>query len=40
MDLDEIRRNLAQFAQARNWEQFHSPKNLPMALNQKGDGLL
>lgn len=27
-----LRRKLAAFAEARDWEQFHSPKNLAMAL--------
>ncbi len=30
--LEALRLRLAQFAQARDWEQFHSPKNLSMAL--------
>ena len=30
--LDELNRRLKTFAQDRNWEQFHSPKNLAMAL--------
>ncbi|MET0105268.1 MAG: nucleotide pyrophosphohydrolase [Sedimenticola sp.] len=30
--LDQLNRRLLEFAQARNWEQFHSPKNLSMAL--------
>lgn len=28
----ELNRKLAEFAQVRDWEQFHSPKNLSMAL--------
>ena len=32
MNLDGIRKRLAQFVQARNWDQFHTPKNLSMAL--------
>lgn len=32
MNLDEISKRLAQFAQVRNWNQFHTPKNLSMAL--------
>lgn len=32
-DLDEIKENLRQFALARDWDQFHSPKNLSMALS-------
>ena len=30
--LDNLNRRLKAFAQTRNWEQFHSPKNLAMAL--------
>ena len=30
--LEQLRRRLAEFARVRNWEQFHSPKNLAMAL--------
>jgi dCTP diphosphatase len=30
--LDELNRRLVSFARARDWEQFHSPKNLAMAL--------
>ncbi len=30
--LDSISTRLAEFAKARDWEQFHSPKNLSMAL--------
>ncbi len=30
--LDQLRRQLAEFARKRDWEQFHSPKNLAMAL--------
>lgn len=30
--LDILRRRLREFAQARDWDQFHSPKNLSMAL--------
>lgn len=31
-DLESLRRDLAAFAAARDWDQFHSPKNLSMAL--------
>ena len=31
-DLDELRDRLRAFAAARDWDQFHSPKNLAMAL--------
>ncbi len=30
--LDELNARLVRFAQERDWEQFHSPKNLSMAL--------
>lgn len=30
--LDDLRRRLAEFARQRDWEPFHSPKNLAMAL--------
>ena len=32
MDTDEIQARLDDFAKKRDWEQFHSPKNLSMAL--------
>ncbi len=31
-DLEQLRERLRAFARARDWEQFHSPKNLSMAL--------
>lgn len=30
--LEQLRENLRQFAAERDWDQFHSPKNLSMAL--------
>lgn len=33
MDLAAIRQRLREFAEERDWEQFHSPKNLSMALS-------
>ncbi len=30
--LEQLRRQLARFADERDWQQFHSPKNLSMAL--------
>ena len=30
--LDDLKNTLRQFADERDWEQFHSPKNLAMAL--------
>ncbi|MBS1213374.1 MAG: uncharacterized protein H6R26_1991 [Proteobacteria bacterium] len=32
MDIKIIQQELREFAQARDWEQFHSPKNLAVAL--------
>jgi len=32
-DLDRVKERLSRFAQERDWEQFHSPKNLVMALS-------
>lgn len=32
MDILRIQRQLALFAKERDWDQFHSPKNLAMAL--------
>ncbi len=40
MNLAQIRQRLASFAQARNWDQFHSPKNLSMALAAEAAELL
>ena len=31
-DMDALRRRLAEFAAKRDWDQFHNPKNLAMAL--------
>jgi len=32
-DLNAIKQRLRHFAEARDWDQFHSPKNLSMALS-------
>ena len=40
MNLEEIRRRLSGFASERNWDQFHTPKNLSMALSVEADELL
>lgn len=32
-DLEDIRQGVASFAKERDWEQYHSPKNLVMALS-------
>ncbi len=38
--LEGLRRRLAEFAAARDWDQFHSPKNLAMALAGEAGELL
>jgi NTP pyrophosphatase (non-canonical NTP hydrolase) len=40
LNLAELRLRLRQFADARDWEQFHSPKNLAMALSVEAAELL
>jgi dCTP diphosphatase len=40
MDLHEIRTRLDKFAAERNWDQFHTPKNLSMALAAEAAELL
>jgi dCTP diphosphatase len=40
MNLEEIRLRLAGFAMERNWDQFHTPKNLSMALAAEAAELL
>ena len=32
-DIEDLRQAVAEFARERDWEQFHSPKNLAMALS-------
>jgi len=32
-DLNDLKQRLHDFAEARDWDQFHSPKNLSMALS-------
>ena len=38
--LDDLNRRLRQFARDRDWEQFHNPKNLAMALAGEAGELL
>lgn len=38
--LEELRRRLAEFSSARDWDQFHSPKNLAMALSVEASELV
>jgi NTP pyrophosphatase (non-canonical NTP hydrolase) len=40
MDVKKIQAELAKFAEDRDWEQFHSPKNLSMALAGEAGELL
>jgi dCTP diphosphatase len=40
MGYSELARKLREFAAERDWEQFHSPKNLAMALNVEAAELL
>jgi NTP pyrophosphatase (non-canonical NTP hydrolase) len=39
-DLEGLRMKLRDFAAARDWDQFHSPKNLAMALSAEAGELL
>lgn len=39
-DVDDIKIKLRQFAHVREWDQFHSPKNLSMALAGEAGELL
>jgi NTP pyrophosphatase (non-canonical NTP hydrolase) len=39
-ELDGLREQLREFARERDWEQFHSPKNLAMALTVEAAELL
>jgi dCTP diphosphatase len=40
MDIEGIRQKLAAFARERDWDQFHSPKNLTMGLAAEAAELL
>jgi NTP pyrophosphatase (non-canonical NTP hydrolase) len=40
LDLDALTRLLRQFAEERDWDQFHTPKNLAMALAGEAGELL
>lgn len=40
MDIKDIKKRLRKFAKDRNWDQFHSPKNLSMALAAEAAELL
>ncbi len=40
MDLKKINQKIESFVKARDWEQFHSPKNLSMALSVEASELV
>ena len=40
MDLKKINKKIRAFVKARNWDQFHSPKNLSMALSVEASELV
>jgi len=40
MDIEKLQRRLRLFAADRDWEQFHSPKNIAMALTVEASELL
>ncbi|MGS2590990.1 nucleotide pyrophosphohydrolase [Streptomyces hebeiensis] len=40
LDVAELQRRLAAFAAARDWEQYHTPKNLAAALSVEASELL
>ena len=40
MDLNDLTRVLSDFARKRDWEKFHSPKNLTMALSVEASALM
>lgn len=40
MNIEKLQQRLREFADERNWEQFHSPKNLTMALSVEVSELL
>jgi NTP pyrophosphatase (non-canonical NTP hydrolase) len=39
-ELEKLRMQMREFAQMRDWDQFHSPKNLAMALSVEASELL
>jgi len=40
MNIEKLQHQLREFAAARDWEQFHSPKNIAMALSAETSELL
>ncbi len=40
MNIEQIQKQLSEFASDRDWEQFHTPKNLTMALSVESSELV
>jgi dCTP diphosphatase len=40
IDVKELKKSISKFAQAREWEKFHTPKNIVMALSVEASELL
>ena len=40
INIDELKNNISTFAKERDWEQFHTPKNLACALSVEASELL
>jgi NTP pyrophosphatase (non-canonical NTP hydrolase) len=40
MNMENIKKRILEFSQDRNWEEFHNPKNLSMALSVEASELL
>ncbi len=40
IDVDKLKKYLEDYAQARDWEQFHNPKNIAMALSVEASELV
>ncbi|WP_108064009.1 nucleotide pyrophosphohydrolase [Poseidonibacter lekithochrous] len=40
MDIENIKKIILQFSDERNWEEFHNPKNLSMALSVEASELV
>lgn len=40
MDIDQIKQRLKEFAEARDWDKYHSPKNLASAISVEAAELL
>ena len=40
MDIENLKKIILKFSEDRNWDEFHNPKNLSMALNVEASELL